>query len=144
MPTVFMYSGLQTILAGVTGEITTIRPGTLRLYTNAITPTVEDDSTMYDECLLSGYSPIALMDLAFVTKRQSGAVTKTADILVYTFPSYAGPLVTIRGSYVTLDASAPAMYFASPFETPFEVPLIGGACQVALALSLRKLLVLPQ
>jgi len=141
MSAVFQYSGLQTVLAGVTGEITTIRPGTLRLYTNDITPTAEDDSTMYDECLLSGYSPIALMDLAFVTKRAGGVVSKTADILIYTFPSYAGPLVTIFGSYVTLDASFPAMYYADPFETPFPVPLIGGACQVALSLSLRKLVV---
>jgi hypothetical protein len=136
---VFMFGGLEIVLAGTTGEITTVRPGVLRLYTNVITPNIEDDATLYTECALSGYSPIAFMDLAWTTRRRSNVVRKNVETLTYTFPSYAGPLVTVYGSYVTLDASFPAMLYADQFSAPFPVPLAGGAFDVDVLLTLRQL-----
>jgi hypothetical protein len=141
MAAVFMYGGMQKVLEGTTGEITSIRPAVLRLFTNDVIPNVEDDSRSYDECSLSGYSPVAFADMEWTTKRLGGVVRKIAPLLVYTFPSYAGPLVTIFGSYATLDGSFPDMLYGDRFDPPFVVPLIGGKIQVAPSLSLRKLVV---
>jgi hypothetical protein len=139
MPVVFMFGGLGSVLAGVTGELTSPRPGTLRLFTNVITPTPEDDATGYVECALSGYSPVEFRDMAWVTKTQNGAVKKTTETLTYTFPSYSGPEVTVYGSYVTIDGAYPAVLYADLFPVPFRVPLGGGAFTVDVRLSLRQL-----
>jgi len=139
MRATWMYSGLRSILAGMTGELTTPRPGTLRLYTNEVTPNASDDSTVYTECALPGYSPLPLRGFTWQQRFADGVVRIRRFAVEYTFTSYLGPQVQIFGSFCTLDATAPAMFYAHPFDEPFPVPLTGGPLVIDLQFTLRQL-----
>lgn len=134
-----MTGGLVIYLDALTGQITTVRPGVLRLYTNNITPLDSDIATRYTECTLAGYSPIALQNLTWTTRVAGGVAFKAAAPVTYVFNPYSGPQITVYGSYCTVSSTGQDMYYASPFSTPFRVSLAGDRLQVVPAVSLRRL-----
>jgi hypothetical protein len=137
----WMYSGLASALAGITGEITTPRPGVLRLYVNPVVPNEGQDAESYVECTLPGYAPVAFSSLPWQTRFQDAVVRKRHLDQLFTFGPYSGSPVTIFGSYVTLDATFPSMFYADPFLNPFVVNQAGDKLLVSISMTLRKLTV---
>lgn len=103
----------------------------LRLFTNDITPSEDDETADYTEASGFGYASITLNGASWSDPTGSPATTSYPE---QTF-TFSGAIGNIYGYYLTR-ASSNKIAYAERFATPFNVQSSGSQLKLTLSISL--------
>jgi hypothetical protein len=121
---IFTTLGLQdklNYLLGITGAF----PLELNLYVNVYTVTYATLITDVTRIDLSLASPVSLVPSSWVLVSTIGLATATYSPILFTFPAYSGPLVTVYGYYIRNTADN-VLIAGETAVTGYPIALTGG------------------